>query len=69
MSPVHSPAQRSMTNSYFSPPGQPPSFDDQMPAGSAVTTILLRKLPRSTTPEALRTMLLFAKGLKGFGFV
>jgi hypothetical protein len=69
MSPVHSPAQRSMTNSYFSPPSQPPSFDDRMPAGNAVTTILLRKLPRSTTPEALRTMLLFAKGLKEFDFV
>ena len=40
-----------------------------MPAGNAVTTILLRKLPRSTSPEALRTMLLFAKGLKEVDFV
>jgi hypothetical protein len=28
------------------------------------TTLLLRKLPKSTTPESLRTMLLFAKDLK-----
>src|SRR5438876_517475 len=40
-----------------------------MPAGNNVTTILLRKLPRSTTPEALRTMLLFAKDVKEIDFI
>ena len=72
MSPVYSPTQQTMANSYpysFSPPGQVPSFDDRMSTGGAVTTLLLRKLPRSTSPEALRTMLLFAKGLKEIDFV
>src|SRR5271156_6565419 len=69
MSPVYSPALQTMTTPYqypFSTPGQAPSFDERM---SAVTTILLRKLPRSTSPEALRTMLLFAKGLKEVDFI
>jgi hypothetical protein len=72
MGPVYSPPQQTMTNPYqysFAPPGQAPSFDDRMSAGNAITTILLRKLPRSTSPEALRTMLLFAKGLKEIDFV
>jgi hypothetical protein len=75
MGPVYSPPQQTMTTSYpysFSPTGPAPSFDDRISAGSTVTTIttiLLRKLPRSTTPEALRTMLLFAKGLKEIDFV
>jgi hypothetical protein len=33
-------------------------------SGLSATTILLRKLPKNTTPEALRAMLLFAKDLK-----
>jgi hypothetical protein len=53
----------------FSPSGPAPSFDNRISAGNAVTTILLRKLPRSTSSEALRTMLLFAKGLKEIDFV
>lgn len=35
----------------------------------AVSAIRMRKLPRHTTPEALRTMLLFAKDFLGAGFV
>ena len=34
-----------------------------------VSAIYMRKLPRSTTPEALRSMLLFAKDLLGVEFV
>ena len=71
-SPVYSPAQQAIANPYhysFSPPGQAPSFDDRVPSGNAVTTILLRRLPRNTSPEALRTMLLFAKGLREVDFV
>jgi hypothetical protein len=72
MSPVYSPVQQTMATPYqypFSTPGQAPSFDERMSASNAVTTILLRKLPRSTSPEALRTMLLFAKGLKEVDFI
>ena len=72
MSPIYSPPQQTMTTPYqysLSPPGQASSFDDRISAGKTVTTILLRKLPRSTSSEALRTMLLFAKGLKEVDFV
>ena len=72
MSMVYSPPQQTMSTPFqfsFAPPGTAPSFDDRMPASNAITTILLRKLPRSTSPEALRTMLLFAKGLKEVDFV
>src|SRR4030095_7668580 len=72
MSPVYSPPQQTMATPYqysFSPAGPAPSLDDRMSAGNNVTTILLRKLPRSTTPEALRTMLLFAKDVKEIDFI
>src|SRR5271156_4728407 len=69
MSPVYSPALQTMTTPYQYPFSTPGQAHERMSAGNAVTTILLRKLPRSTSSEALRTMLLFAKGLKEVDFV
>lgn len=42
---------------------------DRAGGGDNMAAILLRKLPRNTTPEALRTMLLFAKDFLGADFV
>ncbi len=72
MSPLHTQPYATMSNKYqysLSPPGHTSAFDDRMTLGGAGTTILLRKLPRNTSREALRSMLLFAKGLKEADFV
>lgn len=61
-----------MSNQYhypISPIGQPASYETRMSVGSGGTAILMRKLPRNTSREELRSMLLFAKDLKDADFV
>ena len=54
---------------HMSPPTQTAAFTSRMSPPGNSTTILLRKLPRNTSLEALRSMLIFAKGMKGADFV
>ena len=71
-SPSHVQMQSSMAKPYpyaLSPPDQSSSFDGRMSGNAGGKTILMRKLPRTTSREALRTMLLFAKDLKDADFV
>lgn len=61
-----------MSNHYqypISPIGQPASYETRMPVAGGGTAILMRKLPRNTSREELRSMLLFAKDLKEADFV
>ena len=61
-----------MSNQYqypLSPTGQSASYETRIPAASGGTAILMRKLPRNTSREELRSMLLFAKDLKEADFV
>jgi RNA recognition motif. (a.k.a. RRM, RBD, or RNP domain) len=61
-----------MSNQYqysLPPIGPSTSFDPRMPATSGGTAVLMRKLPRNTSREELRSMLLFAKDLKEVDFV
>lgn len=61
-----------MSNHYqypLSPIGQPASHEARVPAASGGTAILMRKLPRNTSREELRSMLLFAKDLKEVDFI
>jgi RNA recognition motif. (a.k.a. RRM, RBD, or RNP domain) len=61
-----------MSNHYqypLPPIGQTTSYAPRMPATAGGTTILMRKLPRNTSREELRSMLLFAKDLKDADFV
>jgi RNA recognition motif. (a.k.a. RRM, RBD, or RNP domain) len=53
----------------LSPIGQSISYETRTPAASGGTAILMRKLPRNTSREELRSMLLFAKDLKDADFV
>lgn len=67
LSPSYALAQSAMTSPYqhtLSPSGQGSFFEGSMSTTSSGASILLRKLPRNTSREALRTMLIFAKGLK-----
>ena len=75
---------RMPSSQAMSPISQPNPFDTEMPVANvpigserihgrsdaeAVAAILMRKLPRNTTNEALRTMFLFAKDFVGADFV
>lgn len=72
-SPLETRLHPSFSNSYTMP-SHPTGFevsssDRRMSSANevalmALPTVLLRRLPRNTTPEALRTMLLFAKDLQ-----
>lgn len=83
-SPTVSQAPTSLAPNFtypFSPLGQPSSFDSNMRLGdsdrglnglgrvSSGGAILMRKLPRNTSREALRSMLLFAKEFVDADFV
>lgn len=62
----------SMSSQYqytLPPTRQFVSYETTTPAASAGTTILMRKLPRNSSREELRSMLLFAKDLKDADFV
>lgn len=55
---------------YPLPPlGQSNSSESRMPTANGGTAILMRKLPRNTSREELRSMLLFAKDLKEADFI
>ena len=61
-----------MSNPYrypLSSVAQSSSSEARQPAASGGTEILMRKLPRNTSREELRSMLLFAKDLKEADFV
>lgn len=61
-----------MSNHYqysLSPIGQSNPYETRMPPANGGTAILMRKLPRNTSREELRSMLLFAKDLKEADFV
>ncbi len=75
---------RMPSSQAMSPMNQPNPFDTEMPLANnpigserilgrsdtdAVAAILMRKLPRNTSNEALRTMFLFAKDFVGADFV
>lgn len=53
----------------LSPIGQSVSYEARTVATTGGTAILMRKLPRNTSREELRSMLLFAKDLKDADFV
>jgi RNA recognition motif. (a.k.a. RRM, RBD, or RNP domain) len=61
-----------MSNHYqypLSPIGQGTPYETRLSAASGGTAILMRNLPRNTSREELRSMLLFAKDLKEADFV
>ncbi|KAL9617027.1 MAG: hypothetical protein Q9160_008144 [Pyrenula sp. 1 TL-2023] len=49
--------------------GSATALENSMAGKSPGTAILMRRLPKNTTPEALKSMLLFAKDLVGTDFI
>ncbi len=53
----------------LSPIGHSTSYETRLPTAGGGTAILMRKLPRNTSREELRSMLLFAKDLREAEFI